>query len=71
MTGNLKVLLIVLLTVGALADVNDPNYTYDDFMRQFNRTYTGEVKETHKKIFEKNYADLLARQAKGETCVVN
>lgn len=52
MTGNLKVLLIVLLTVGALADVNDPNYTYDDFMRQFNRTYTGEVKEIHKKIFD-------------------
>ena len=52
MTGNIKVLLIVLLTVSALADEVDPDYTYEDFMRQFNRTYTGEVKEIHKKIFD-------------------
>ena len=71
MTGNIKVLLIVLLTVSALADEVDPDYTYEDFMRQYNRTYTGEEKAIHEKAFYKNYADLLARQLRGENAVVN
>jgi hypothetical protein len=41
MAGNIKIFLIVLLAVCALADDLDPDYNYDDFMRQFNRTYTG------------------------------
>ena len=71
MTGNIKVLLIVLLTVSTLADEVDPDYTYEDFMRQFNRTYTGEEKAIHEKAFYINYADLLARQLRGENAVVN
>ena len=71
MAGKITFLLIVLLATYALADENDPDYTYEDFMRQYNRTYAGEEKATHEKIFYKNYADLLARQLKGETAVVN
>lgn len=71
MAGKSTFLLIVLLAVSALSDQVDPDYTYDDFMRQFNRTYTGEEKAIHEKAFYKNYADLLARQLNGENAMVN
>lgn len=59
MTGNIKALLIVLLAVCALADEVDPNYGYSDFMRQYGRTYTGEERAAHEKIFNRKYAELL------------
>lgn len=38
----------------------DENYNYDTFMMQFARNYTGEEKDEHEKIFNKNYAELIS-----------
>lgn len=56
---NLTVLhvLIVLIAFGSIfCDKIDPNYSYDLFMKHFNRTYTGEEKTLHENIFYQNYA---------------
>lgn len=35
------VTLIVLFACSSESQITDPNYTYDDFVRQFGRNYTG------------------------------
>lgn len=42
MTGNIKVFLIVLLAVTATAKEFGSDYNYDEFMKKFNRNFTGE-----------------------------
>jgi hypothetical protein len=53
------------------ADLVDSDYSYDDFMRQFNRTYIGQEKEDHRLIFEFNYADLMSQNEAGANLIVN
>jgi hypothetical protein len=50
------VLSLISFTFGAQID---PQYNYESFMIQFGRTYTGEEKSQHEKIFNENYAQLL------------
>jgi hypothetical protein len=38
-SGTIKAIIIVFLAICAVADEVDPDYNYDDFMRQFGRTY--------------------------------
>lgn len=61
----MKIFLLVLLTVAAVADELDPNYSYDDFYRQFNRTYTGEEKASHKQIFDDKFRELKKLREQG------
>ena len=49
----------------------DPNYNYDTFMSQFGRTYEGEEKLQHEKIFNEKYAQLLKLVEEGQDLVVN
>ena len=67
----MKVFLIVLLTVSAVTNDIDPNYTYKDFMRQYNRTYEGEEKSLHERIFNSGYAEILRLRDQGHDLVVN
>ena len=52
MKKTIALLLIVWVCLGIELD---PNYSYDDFCKQFDRTYEGEEKESHRIIFEENY----------------
>lgn len=52
--------IIFILLLAALAtliscDDIDPEYNYDKFMAQFGRTYTGDEKLKHERIFNANY----------------
>jgi hypothetical protein len=47
---------VVLLVVCSLADRPDDKYTHSDFMRQYNKSYTGSEKASRQQIFNKNYA---------------
>ena len=71
MTGNIKVFVLVLFVSCAIAVELDPNYSYDDFMKQFNRNYQGWEKALHEKIFKEQYAELLKLKAQGHDVVVN
>lgn len=58
--------LIILMILSMFScDKVDPNYSYDDFMKQFNRTYEGEEKYDYQQIFNKNYADLVEKNNNG------
>ncbi len=70
-SGYIKVFLIVLLAACTLADEVDPNYSYNDFMRQYNRTYTGEERAIHEQIFNRKYAELLKLRSQGHELAVN
>ena len=49
---NIIVLSLIMLAVRqSLSEDIDPNYNYATFMVQFGRTYTGEEKDQHEKIF--------------------
>lgn len=41
MTKAIYFLVIAALAICTLADEFDPDYSYSDFMRQFNRNYQG------------------------------
>ena len=56
---SIQVLLIALLTVLALTVDIDPNYSFDDFVRDYHRTYEGEEKAAHAAAFKKNFANIL------------
>ena len=67
----IKAIIIIFLAICAVADEVDPSYNYDDFMRQFDRTYKGEEKNIHEKIFNEKYAQLLKLKAEGHQLAVN
>ena len=50
MKSNILFALIFCIVVASASDI-DPNYNYDTFMKQFGRTYTGDEKDRHEKIF--------------------
>lgn len=60
-----------MLISSVLAQNIDPNYNFETFMRQFDRTYTGAEKDKHEIIFNKNYQKLKDLVANGEDLVVN
>lgn len=39
--------LVLMMPFVINGDEIDPNYTYDDFMKKFNRTYSGDEKLHH------------------------
>ena len=59
----------MLATVAALDF--DPNFSHDDFIRNFPRSYEGEVRERHKEAFNKNYAELLRLKKEGHDVQIN
>ena len=62
-----KIILGLLLACICINAVElDPNYSCEDFMRQFGRTYTGEEKDYRCGIFEQNYRKLLIMAAEGK-----
>jgi hypothetical protein len=40
-------LYCLLILIAVNCDKIDPNYSYDDFMKHFNRTYQGQEKDLH------------------------
>ena len=64
-------LVITLLVICTLADEFDPDYSYSDFMRQFNRNYQGNEKAAHEAAFKKNYAELLRLKREGKDVAIN
>ena len=66
-----KIILGLLLACICINAVKlDPNYSCEDFMRQFGRTYTGEEKDYRCGIFEQNYRKLLIMAAEGKDVAV-
>lgn len=68
---SLVFLFILTLISYSVCDSIDPNYSYDDFMRHFNRTYTGAEKAMHEEIFKQNYDELIRKINNGEDVKVN
>jgi len=62
---TLCILLLALIVLAVNGDKVDPNYSYDDFMKHFNRTYRGEEKILHEAIFNRNYAELVQKIENG------
>lgn len=50
--------IFVLFIVCNCAYETDKHYTYDNFMINFGRNYTGPERDNHQAIFNKNYAQL-------------
>ena len=65
------VLLVAMLTTCALNDDFDPNFSYADFMRIYERTYSGEELAVHEAAFNLNYAELLRLKSEGIDVEIN
>ena len=63
--------LITLLVRFSSSLPLDHNYNYDTFMVQFGRTYIGEEKKQHEKIFNKNFAEFLRLKDNGKDVEVS
>ena len=64
-------LYCLLILIAVNCDKIDPNYSYDDFMKHFNRTYQGQEKDLHQAIFNQNYADLVSKIESGQDLKIN
>lgn len=67
----LTLLIIVVMIVGpSTAQGNDPAYTFQDFLEQFNKMYDDpEEYNKRKAIFQENYAEIQRLQAESDGSV--
>ena len=67
----MQLVLICTLLMCAAADEFNPFFTYDDFMRNYNRHYVGVEKDAHEAAFNRNYAELMRARDEGKDVAVN
>lgn len=57
--------ILLVLTIGSSQDIEDQEYTFDDFCRQFNKNYDAQEYAHRQPIFLQNYALIQQLQAEG------